>query len=41
MMQIGAHLIDLQDPLVQAALEQICAEAVDLKVLGSYPRAVL
>ena len=30
-----------QDPLVQAALEQICAEAVDLKVLGSYPRAVL
>ncbi len=29
------------DPLVQAALEQISAEAVDLKVLGSYPRAVL
>ncbi|WP_341539018.1 ACT domain-containing protein, partial [Pseudomonas viridiflava] len=34
---VGHH----QDPLVKAVLEQISHEAVALKVLGSYPKAVL
>ena len=29
------------DPLVKSALEKIAQEAVGLKVLGSYPNAVL
>ncbi|TWH64972.1 chorismate mutase [Azomonas agilis] len=40
-----AFFIDLvghhQDPLVKGALEKISQEAVALKVLGSYPKAVL
>ncbi|RMM73124.1 prephenate dehydratase, partial [Pseudomonas savastanoi] len=34
---VGHH----QDPLVKAVLEKISSEAVALKVLGSYPKAVL
>ncbi|MBD7978140.1 MULTISPECIES: prephenate dehydratase [Pseudomonas] len=34
---VGHH----QDPLVKAVLEQLSQEAVALKVLGSYPKAVL
>jgi chorismate mutase/prephenate dehydratase len=30
-----------RDPLIKAVLEQISQEAVALKVLGSYPKAVL
>ena len=30
-----------QDPLVKGVLEQLSQEAVALKVLGSYPKAVL
>ncbi|MFH7445391.1 hypothetical protein RA265_30710, partial [Pseudomonas syringae pv. tagetis] len=34
---VGHH----QDPLVKAVLEKISIEAVALKVLGSFPKAVL
>ncbi|MNP22859.1 Prephenate dehydratase [compost metagenome] len=34
---VGHH----RDPLIKAVLEQISQEAVALKVLGSYPKAVL